>query len=114
MLNNLVDNAVRYSATKALTTQQAKNVEIHIQQQTNRVLLSVIDFGDGIADEEKKRVFERFYRANYEISGSGVGLAMVKEITDRHQASITISDTYPTGATIGVDFPLYMHQESDL
>lgn len=114
MLNNLVDNAVRYSASKALTTQQAKNVEIHIQQQTNRVLLSVIDFGDGIADEEKKRVFERFYRANYEISGSGVGLAMVKEITDRHQASITISDTYPTGATIGVDFPLYMHQESDL
>ena len=114
MLNNLVDNAVRYSATKALTTKQAKNVEIHIQQQTNRVLLSVIDFGDGIADEEKKRVFERFYRANYEISGSGVGLAMVKEITDRHQASITISDTYPTGATIGVDFPLYMHQESDL
>jgi len=114
MMNNLVDNAVRYSASKALKDQQTKAVDIRIKQGVDRVVLSVIDYGDGIADDEKSRVFERFYRANYEISGSGVGLAMVKEITDRHNANVQVSDTKPTGATIQVDFPLFIEKESEL
>lgn len=114
MLNNLVDNAVRYSAIRAVTDDNAKMVEIHIRQDGRSVILSVIDYGDGIADDKKNRVFERFYRANYEISGTGVGLAMVKEITDRHRAHIKISDTQPSGATISVDFPLFINNETEL
>lgn len=114
MLNNLVDNAVRYSAIKAINDNNAKAVDIRISQYQTNVYLSVVDYADGIADDEKKRVFERFYRANYEISGSGVGLAMVKEITDRHNAKIQIKDTQPTGATIMVDFPLFIDKEERL
>lgn len=114
MLNNLLDNAVRYSANKALTDENAKAVDIRIRQIDKQVVLSVIDHGEGIADDEKKRVFERFYRANYEISGSGVGLAMVKEITDRHQASVQIRDTEPMGVTITVEFPLYLENGQEL
>jgi len=114
MLNNLLDNAVRYSAGNGLNDQNEQLVEIRIKQDMQSVRLSIIDYGDGIADDEKKRVFERFYRANYEISGTGVGLAMVKEISDRHQGKIKVTDTQPKGATISVDFPLYFEREGEL
>lgn len=113
MLNNLLDNAVRYSAGNGLNDQEEQLVEIHIRQDAHSVKLSVIDYGDGIADDKKKRVFERFYRANYEISGTGVGLAMVKEISDRHHGKIQVTDTHPKGATISVDFPLYIEREGE-
>ncbi|TBR42546.1 sensor histidine kinase [Marinomonas agarivorans] len=111
MLNNLIDNAIRYSDTK----QGPQQVDIclttgtqigQVNSQAQHVMLSVIDYGYGIAEQEKVRVFERFYRGHYEISGSGVGLAMVKDIADRHQAQIRVKDTQPKGATIEVTFPL--------
>ena len=55
------------------------------------------------AEEEKERVFERFYRARYDIAGSGVGLSMVKDILDHHHAHIEILDTQPKGTTFQVD-----------
>mgnify|MGYP000330175288 CR=1 FL=1 len=123
MLNNLIDNAVRYSAVpenkaeNQTHTEQENNelaVDIRLIQKENRVILSVIDYGEGIPDEAKKRVFERFYRANYEISGTGVGLAMVKEISDRHHANVSVQDSVPSGATIRVDFPLFIEKEERL
>lgn len=103
LLNNLIDNAVRYSDSKQTAQQQ---VDICLTREGQAVLLSVIDYGRGITAQEKPLVFERFYRGRYEVAGSGVGLAIVKHIADRHQATIEIKDTQPHGATIEVSFPL--------
>lgn len=107
MLNNLIDNAVRYSEVSSIEQQ---HVEICVDQDTYEVNIRVIDHGRGIDNEEKNLVFERFYRGRYEVPGSGVGLAMVKEIASRHNAKIEIKNTKPKGATIEVAFPIYYEQ----
>jgi two-component system sensor histidine kinase TctE len=108
MLMNLIDNAVRYSSE---TDAIGKEVNIRLSQHEASVLLSVIDYGKGIADAEKHKVFERFYRGNYQVSGSGVGLTMVKEIVERHRARVRVLDSEPHGATIEIAFPLLILKE---
>ncbi len=100
MMQNLIENAVRYSSHQK---QQQTDVIVRVQALEKIYRIQVIDYGDGIAEEEKERVFERFYRARYDIAGSGVGLSMVKDILDHHHAQIDILDTQPKGTTFQVD-----------
>ena len=86
MLNNLIDNALRY-------TQLGGRVTVKVRADTghNRVLLEVEDNGPGIAPSERGHVFERFYRIlGSEVEGSGLGLAIVREIAQRHAATIDL------------------------
>lgn len=86
MLNNLIDNALRY-------TQHGGHVTIRVRSDPERsqVLLEVEDNGPGIAPAERAHVFERFYRVlGTEVEGSGLGLAIVREIAQRHQADIDV------------------------
>ncbi|MBJ7538798.1 sensor histidine kinase [Marinomonas transparens] len=100
MMQNLIENAVRYSG---LGVEHATEVVVKVMAFDAFYRIQVIDYGDGIPDAEKQRVFERFYRGRYDIAGSGVGLAMVKDIVDHHRASIVILDTQPKGTTFQVD-----------
>jgi len=104
MMQNLIENAVRYSN---LGAEQATEVVVRVEEFSNYYRVSVIDYGAGIPEEEKKRVFERFYRGRYDTAGSGVGLAMVKDIIDHHTANITILDTQPKGTTFQIDIAKY-------
>ncbi|NLQ16926.1 sensor histidine kinase [Marinomonas sp. M1K-6] len=101
MMQNLIENAVRYSAVGA---NNATEVIVQVRAFEHFYRVEVIDYGGGIPDVEKERVFERFYRGRYDIAGSGVGLAMVKDIVDHHGAKIEILDTHPKGTTFQVDF----------
>jgi two-component system sensor histidine kinase TctE len=101
MMQNLIENAVRYSG---LGVEHATEVIVQVNEFERFYRIKVIDYGDGIPDIEKERVFERFYRGRYDIAGSGVGLAMVKDIVDHHSARIQILDTEPKGTTFQVDF----------
>lgn len=86
MLNNLIDNALRY-------TQQHGSVTVRVHADTERALaiLEVEDNGPGIAPAERPHVFERFYRIlGSEVEGSGLGLAIVREIAQRHGADVDI------------------------
>jgi two-component system sensor histidine kinase TctE len=86
MLNNLIDNALRY-------TQLGGRVTVRIRADTEHdlALLEVEDNGPGIAAAERTRVFERFYRIlGSEVEGSGLGLSIVREIAQRHQADIDL------------------------
>ncbi len=102
LLNNLLDNAIRYNPT-------GTKVTVDLRLEKNSVLLSVKDTGAGIASQEQGKVFERFYRVlGTGESGCGLGLAIVREIAHQHQAHVELGYTQvrqSLGTTIRVIFP---------
>ncbi|CUB02177.1 sensor histidine kinase [Marinomonas fungiae] len=107
MMQNLIENAVRYS--DLVSSGERKEVIIRITPLPNVYRVQVIDQGVGISDIDKQRVFERFYRGRYDIPGSGVGLSLVKDIASHHKADVVLSDTEPHGTTVTVDFPAFQY-----
>ncbi len=100
MLNNLLDNAIRY-------TQPGGQVTVRIAPDTRQVTLAVEDTGPGIPERDRERVFERFYRAlGSGAEGCGLGLAIVREIAQSHGAQIML-DSGPggSGTTVRISFP---------
>ena len=93
-VNNLLDNALKYSAKE-------NKVEVKLLKE-DTVELQVMDQGQGIADWEKKLVFEKFYRLGNEATkrskGTGLGLYLTKKIVDAHKGKIYIADNHPKGS----------------
>ncbi|MDZ4200693.1 MAG: ATP-binding protein [Gallionella sp.] len=103
MLNNLIDNAIRY-------TPAGGHITVGVNATEQGVELSVEDNGPGIAPQHRERVFERFYRIlGSGESGSGLGLAIVAEVVKRHGAEIRLDEGEGgIGTRIGVRFPTQM------
>ncbi len=100
LANNLIDNAIRYTPSGGVVT-------VRCNDTSNQVNWEVEDNGPGIPKEEHERIFERFYRLDTTgVDGCGLGLAIVREIANSHNASITI-EKGPNlgGALIRVIFP---------
>lgn len=100
LLNNLVDNALRY-------TQAGGQVTGEVFMENGAPVLAVTDNGPGIAMHERERVFDRFYRVTgTPTEGTGLGLAIVRRIAEQHGAIAAI-DTGPDGKglTVSVRFP---------
>ena len=72
------------------------------------ILLQIIDEGPGIADEEKKKIFTKFYRIGNEATrktqGTGLGLYLCKKIAQDHKADISVTDNKPHGCNFTVTF----------
>jgi len=86
MLNNLIDNALRYTPALGTVT-----VRVQADNQQRLALLEVEDTGPGIPPSERAHVFERFYRIiGTDVEGSGLGLAIVREIAIRHGVDIEL------------------------
>ncbi|MDH5534235.1 MAG: sensor histidine kinase N-terminal domain-containing protein [Betaproteobacteria bacterium] len=100
MLNNLLDNAIRY-------TQPEGQVTVCVTAQAARVVLSVEDNGPGIPASERARVFERFYRVlGSGVEGCGLGLAIVREIAQSHGADVKLrAGANGAGTVVSVVFP---------
>jgi signal transduction histidine kinase len=102
LINNLLDNAVKYSPRSA-------SVQVKLGQGTSSVEMSIADQGPGIPDEEKGKIFKRFYRIGNESvrtnQGTGLGLYLCKKITTDHRGSIRVSDNQPSGANFIVQLP---------
>ncbi|NVZ69546.1 ATP-binding protein [Pseudomonas costantinii] len=87
LVKNLVDNAIRY-------TPQGGRIDLSVVLEAGAVQLQVKDSGPGIAVEEQARVFDPFYRSlGTDEAGSGLGLSIVKAITDRTGARVQLSFT---------------------
>jgi two-component system, OmpR family, sensor kinase len=105
LVRNLVDNAVRY-------TPVAGTVDVSVQESSgpgssHLAVLRVVDTGPGIPEEERPRVFDRFYRPpGTSPPGSGLGMAIVKAIADAHGAAISL-DSVPgaSGLVVTVSLP---------
>jgi signal transduction histidine kinase len=99
LARNLVDNAVRY-------TPAGGSVQVRCRAMPDGELLEVTDTGPGIAQADRDRVFDRFYRrAQQQESGTGLGLAIVKAIAERHHAQIRLDDAPGGGLHVTVKFP---------
>ena len=105
LFENLIENALKYGAS-------GKKVEIGIAQPEggNEAEISVRDYGPGIAAEHLPRLTERFYRVDVVESrtqgGTGLGLALVKHILNRHHGKLSIKSKTGEGATFMVRLPL--------
>lgn len=101
LVNNLLENALKYSP---------KNLPIHVSLSfvANKTVLSIADLGQGIADQEKKKVFDKFYRSGSEntrkAQGTGLGLYLCKKIAETHNGYISVTDNQPNGSIFTVLF----------
>ena len=72
------------------------------------ITLQIKDEGKGIANEEKKKVFDKFYRvgntATKEAKGTGLGLYLTKKIIQQHKANIFVTDNTPAGSIFTINF----------
>lgn len=108
VLANLMTNAIRY-------TPDGSPLEIAVGTLTDdgvkRSRIEIRDHGPGIPEEERPKVFERFYRSDTsrtrETGGTGLGLAIVAGIVNQHEGTIDIRETDGGGATFVLTFPVY-------
>jgi signal transduction histidine kinase len=100
VVRNLLDNAARHAST---------TVAVELVTDDTEVVLTVDDDGPGIPVEERERVFQRFTRLDdgraRDAGGLGLGLSMVKAITDQHGGSVVIDDAPLGGARVRVRLP---------
>ena len=101
LVNNLIENAMKYSPKDA-------EITIALKREGGFVVLRISDQGTGVAESEKKKIFEKFYRVGNEATrsaqGTGLGLYLCKKIAEDHQARITITDNQPRGSVFSVWF----------
>lgn len=105
---NLVDNALKYARTAA-----RKEIQLTCRLRGDRALLRVRDYGPGVPRRHLSRVFEAFYRGEDELTrttkGTGIGLALVKELVESMGASISAANLEPKeggGFAVQIAFPL--------
>ena len=98
---NLIENARKYSPSD-------EPIEIGISKENNYVKLSIKDKGIGIADTEKLKIFQKFYRIGNENTrnskGTGLGLYIVKKIVTLYKYDISVKNNSPKGSIFEVLF----------
>lgn len=103
ILNNLVDNAIKY-------TPPGGAVVIRWRCDHGVCRLEVEDTGIGIGDEDRKRVFERFYRVDKarsrELGGTGLGLSIVKHLSQAFGGKVSVASEPGIGSTFSVELPM--------
>jgi two-component system, OmpR family, sensor histidine kinase CiaH len=101
LVSNLLENALKYSPREGA-------IVLTLEKKGRHTLLSVKDQGPGIPDEEKKKIFAKFYRSGQESTrqtkGTGLGLYLCRKIADDHKASLKVADNSPAGSNFTVTF----------
>lgn len=104
---NLLTNAIKYISFEGKKVQDQVHISISVID--DRVAVQVDDNGRGIPAKDIEHLFERFYRVdnsgNREVGGSGIGLAIAKEIADMHDGVISVTSTFGQGATFILSLP---------
>lgn len=103
---NLLSNAFKYVAD------DRGDISVYLTRKDNTAVLSVIDNGIGISSSDQKRIFDRYYQAESNIykiatlSGTGIGLAVAKEIVEKHHGTISVKSVPNYGSSFTVQLPI--------
>jgi len=101
LISNLIENAVKYSPKE-------KPISCKLNRSGKDVLMNIIDEGIGIADTEKTKIFEKFYRTGNESTrktkGTGLGLYLCSKIAGDHNADISVTNNIPSGTNFAIHF----------
>jgi len=101
LVNNLIENALKYSPKEGVIT-------VTLERKGRSVSLAVADQGQGIPDDEKKKIFDKFYRTGQEATrrtkGTGLGLYLCRKIAEDHDATLKVADNSPVGSIFTVTF----------
>ncbi len=101
-IDNLVDNAIKFTPPDG-------KVDIRVRSENGSVMLEVTDTGIGIPQEQQEHIFERFYQVDgsttRSFGGTGLGLALVKEIVDLHGGQISVGSEPEKGTTFMISLP---------
>jgi heavy metal sensor kinase len=99
---NLIDNAIKY-------TPNGGRVSVYGRRQGNKIVLEVVDNGQGISPQALPHIFERFYRADpsrsKDIEGVGLGLSLVKWIVEQHRGTINVESQLDRGSRFSIVLP---------
>lgn len=103
IFGNLISNAVNY-------TQEGGRIEVSVGKEGNRIVTRVADNGFGIEEKHQKKIFDRFFRVKNAktryITGTGLGLPIVKNLVDSMNGSITLESRPDVGTTFTVALPI--------
>lgn len=103
MLENIISNSLKYS-------EPGKQIEIDIEENQNKIICMIKDEGIGMSKEQVSRIFDRFYRAdesrNSEIQGNGLGLSIVKKLSEIQNIELSIKSVPSKGTAVIIKFPL--------
>ena len=109
IINNLLSNAIKYTPTDG-------QISINVNARPSDVVITIADNGIGISPENQQIVFNRFTRASEEhnenIPGAGIGLALVKDLVETNQGSITLNSQVNGGSVFTVTLPLAESQDA--
>jgi len=101
LVNNLIENAVKYSSAET-------NIMVQLHRLNDIIQLKITDEGIGVPNEEKKKIFDKFYRSGNEnirsTKGTGLGLYICKKIVLSHHGHIYVTDNHPKGSVFIVNF----------
>jgi two-component system sensor histidine kinase QseC len=97
LLQNLVNNAVQY-------TPDGGSIQVQLEAQADAVVLRVQDSGPGVAEAQREKLFDRFYRLG-EGQGAGLGLSIVRRVVELHRGSISLGDSPLGGLEVAVRLP---------
>jgi signal transduction histidine kinase len=106
ILTNLVDNAIKYSP-------QGGNVRVTgkvIGPESDQIWVQISDEGIGVSKEHLPKLFHNFYRVdnrdNREIGGTGIGLALVKSLVEKHHGYVTMDSELGRGSEVTIVLPI--------
>ncbi len=101
LINNMLENAIKYSPKESPIT-------VTLQKERSSIVLQIMDEGPGIAREEKKKIFSKFYRIGNEATrktqGTGLGLYLCRKIAQDHNADILVTNNTSVGSNFAVTF----------
>ena len=102
---NIIDNALKY-------TPEGGNVIVQILNKETNIEVLISDTGCGIAPEDLPKVKDKFYKANQNVGGSGIGLAVADEIVQMHGGTLDIESGIGVGTTVKISIPVYDESQS--